>query len=280
MIFSLSDSLCCGILPFVLFVLTIVIPLFVRIVMQYEKGIVFTLGKFQRIADPGLHFIIPFLQEMRKIDTRILSIDIPKQEVMTKDNVPVMVNGVVFFRVEDVEKAILKIQDYKNSVSMYAQTALRDVIGNKELDVILSNREEVANEIKMLVDKETTEWGVDITGIKVQDIELPADMKRAMARQAEAERERRATIIISSGEKAAAQNLADAATTLSQVPGALHLRTLQTLADVSADQSNTIVFLIPIEVLEAMKGFINTQKSSKGFDGYSDNTPASSHESF
>ncbi len=232
----------------------------VKIVMQYEQGIVFTLGKYSGLAKPGLNIIIPVIQEMRKVDTRILTTDIPKQEVMTKDNVPIMVNGVVYFRVESPEKAILKIQDYHYAVTQYAQTALRDVVGSKEMDVVLSNRDEVADEIKAIVDKETTEWGIDVTAIKIQDVELPADMKRAMARQAEAERERRATIIMSEGEKAAAKNLSEAAHTLAKTPGALHLRTLQTLSDVSSDQSNTLVFVTPIEMLEALKGLMGSKK--------------------
>lgn len=244
----------------VIIVALLILSYSIKIVMQYEKGIVFTLGRFSRIANPGLNIIIPVIQSMRKVDTRILTTDIPKQEVMTKDNVPVMVNGVVYFRVEDPEKAVLKIQDYYYAIAQYAQTALRDIIGNKELDVVLSNREEVAEEIKKLVDKETNEWGLDVTAIKIQDIELPADMKRAMARQAEAERERRATIIMSEGEKSAARNLAEAAATLAKTKGGLHLRTLQTLADVSSDQSNTIVFVVPIEMLEALKGLMGAQK--------------------
>ncbi|MEM4366643.1 MAG: SPFH domain-containing protein [Candidatus Anstonellales archaeon] len=249
-------------LPF-LVVLFVILMMSIRIVMQYEKGIVFTLGKFSRVANPGLNIIIPVIQSMRIVDTRILTTDIAKQEVMTKDNVPVMVNGVVYFRVENPEKAVLRIQDYDYAIAQYAQTALRDIIGNKELDVVLSNREEVAEEIKKLVDKETSEWGLDVTAIKIQDIELPADMKRAMARQAEAERERRATIIMSEGEKAAARNLAEAAATLAKTQGGLHLRTLQTLADVSADQSNTIVFVAPIEMLEALKGLMGSSKKKK-----------------
>lgn len=232
----------------------------IKIVMQYEAGVVFTLGKYSGIASPGLNFIIPVIQQMRKIDTRILTVDIPKQEVMTKDNVPLMVNGVVYFKVENPEKAVLKIQDYHYSVSQYAQTALRDIIGSKVMDVVLSNRDEVADEIKIIMDKETSDWGIDVTAIKIQDVELPADMKRAMARQAEAERERRATIIMSEGEKAAAQNLADAAHLLAKTPGALHLRTLQTLSDVSSDQSNTLVFVAPIEMLEALKGLMGSKK--------------------
>ncbi len=250
-------------LPGILIAGGVLILASIRVVMEYERGVLFTLGKFSGIAPPGINLVIPILQEMRKIDTRVLTSDIPKQEVMTKDNVPVMVNAVVYFKVESPEKAVLKIQDYHYAVSQYAQTALRDVVGNKEMDTVLSNRDEVADEIKNIVDKETSEWGIDVTAIRIQDIELPADMKRAMARQAEAEREKRATIIMSSGEKAAAQNLADAAKTLSHTQGALHLRTLQTLSDVSADQSNTIVFVAPIEMLEALKGLMGSLGKKK-----------------
>lgn len=235
----------------------------VRIVMQYEKGIIFTLGKYSGLANPGLNLIIPIVQSMRTIDTRILTIDIPKQEVMTKDNVPVGVNGVVFFKIDDVEKAVLKVQDYQYSVSQYAQTALRDIIGNKELDVVLSNRDEVANEIQALVDKETEEWGVDVTGIKLQDIELPADMKRIMARQAEAEREKRAKIIESEGELLASEKVAQAAAMLAKTPGGLHLKTLLTLSNVAAFDGNSIVFVTPIELLESLKGLMGTRKAKE-----------------
>lgn len=234
----------------------------VRVIYEYQRGILFTLGKFSGIVEPGLRIVIPLVQTIRVVDTRIKTVDIPRQEVMTKDNVPVGVNAVVYFRIEDPKKAVLEIEDYTYAVAQYGQTALRDVIGNKELDFVLTERDEIANEIKTIVDKETASWGVDITAIKIQDIELPQDMKRAMARQAEAEREKRATIIMSEGEKIASQNLAEAAAKLSAVPGALHLRTLQTISDVSADQSNTIVVLTPIELLEALKGF--TQSSLQG----------------
>jgi len=179
---------------------------------------------------------------------------------MTKDNVPVSINAVVYMRVINPEKAVLKIQDYVYAVSQYGQTALRDVIGNKELDAVLTERMEIADEIKKLVDKETDEWGIDITAIKIQDIELPVDMKRAMARQAEAERERRATIIKSEGEVVASKNLSQAAATLARAPGALHLRTLETLADISSDQSNTIVVPLPMEFLKAVEGFAKAKK--------------------
>jgi regulator of protease activity HflC (stomatin/prohibitin superfamily) len=227
----------------------------IRIVYEYERAILFTLGKYSRMMRPGLNVIIPFIQTMRKVDTRIKTVDIPKQEIITKDNVPASINAVVYMRVIDAEKAVLKIQNYVYAVSQYGQTALRDVIGNKELDEVLMQRMEIAKEIKEIVDKETDAWGIDITAIKIQDIELPTDMKRAMARQAEAEREKRAGIIKSEGEVIAAKNLTKAAGTLNENPGALHLRTLETLADISYDQSNTIVIPLPMEFLKAVHGF-------------------------
>ncbi len=225
----------------------------IRIIMEYERAVMFTLGKYTKTLGPGLNLIVPVIQSIRKVDIRIKTVDIPKQEVMTKDNVPVSVNAVVYMRVISPEKAVLKIQDYVFAVAQYGQTALRDVIGNKDLDFVLTERDQIANEIKELVDRETDEWGVDITSIKVQDIELPVDMKRVMARQAEAEREKRATIIIAEGEVVASQNLRKAAITLSSAPGALHLRTLQTLSDISSDPSNKIVLALPIEVLRALE---------------------------
>ncbi|MEM4329618.1 MAG: slipin family protein [Candidatus Bilamarchaeaceae archaeon] len=251
----------CG-LPFA-FILFMVLVSSIRIIYEYQRGILFTLGRFSGVVNPGIVIIIPFINTIKIVDTRIKTVDIPRQEVMTKDNVPVGVNAVVYFKIEDPKKAVLEIEDYTYAVAQYGQTALRDVIGNKELDFVLTERDDIANEIKTIVDKETSSWGVDITAIKIQDIELPQDMKRAMARQAEAEREKRATIIISEGEKIASSNLAEAAKKLSSVPGALHLRTLQTISDVSADQSNTIVVLTPVELLEALKGF-TAKKNREG----------------
>ncbi|MFH1393816.1 MAG: slipin family protein [Candidatus Micrarchaeota archaeon] len=251
-----GEELCLGGLLFPIGFFALVLAFMgIRIVYEYERGILFTLGKYSKIMNPGLNIIIPIIQSMQKVDTRIKTVDIPKQEVMTKDNVPVSINAVVYMRVINPEKAVLKIQNYVYAVSQYGQTALRDVTGNKELDAILTERIQIANEIKELVDKETDEWGIDITAIKIQDIELPMDMKRAMARQAEAEREKRANIIKAAGEVIASKNLMDAANMLGQSPGGLHLRTLQTLADISSDQSNTIVVPIPMEFLKAVEGF-------------------------
>ncbi len=240
--------------PVLIIVLLFILLMFIRIIMQYERGVKFTLGKFTSIMNPGVNLLIPFIQSYRKVDIRIKTVDIPKQEVMTRDNVPVKINAVVYFKIEDPVKAVLDIQDYIYATAQYAQTALRDIIGAVTLDAVLTKREEIATEIKQLVDRETDPWGIDVTAIKLQDVELPADMKRVMAKQAEAEREKRAVIIKAEGEVVAANNIAKAAKTLAGSPGALHLRTLNTLNDLSSDQSNTVIFTIPLEVLRAVEG--------------------------
>lgn len=251
-----------GTLFFIAIALIVLIVLFVRIIYEYQRGVKFTLGKYSGIMSPGLNILIPIIHTMRRVDIRVKTVDIPKQETMTKDNIPVKINAVVYFKVGNVQKAVLNIQDYVYAVAQYAQTALRDVIGSRSLDELLTNRDEIANEIEKIVDVETDEWGLDVTGIKIQDVELPADLKRTMAKQAEAEREKRAAIIMAEGELIASKNIAEAAAKLSQTPGGLHLRTLHTLNDLSSDQSNTIVFAVPIEVLEAIKG-ISDKKGKK-----------------
>ena len=200
-----------------------------KIIDQYEKGVVLTLGKFSSIRSAGLTYIVPIIQRIVVVDLRIRTIDIEKQQVMTKDNVPVNVNGVVFFKVAKVDDAILKIQDYGYSLAQYAQTALRDVIGGMSLDTVLTERQKIGEEIRKIVDKETDQWGLDIQTIKLQDVEVPDDLKRIMSRQAAAEREKRAVIIKSEGDRDAAKNLAAAATVMAKSKGAMQLRTLQTL---------------------------------------------------
>jgi len=246
--------------------LVIVAVLCLRVIYEYQRGVVFTLGRFSGVYEPGLRFVIPLIQDMRIVDMRIKTVDIPKQEVMTKDNVPVSVNAVVYFKVENPKSAIISIEDYVYAVAQYGQTALRDVIGNKELDFVLTQRDEIADEIKSIVDKETSMWGVDITAIKIQDIELPSDMKRAMAKQAEAEREKRAVIIRSEGELQAANNISNAAKQLGSVPGAIHLRTLQTVSDVGALEGNTVVYFIPIELVRAIEGFAKKGEEKEEYE--------------
>jgi len=227
----------------------------IKIIDQYERGIVLTLGSYSRTLSPGLKFVIPVIERMIKVDVRITTVDIPQQEVITKDNVPVGINAVVYFQVVKVEDAVLKIQNYPYAVSQYAQAALRDVIGGVELDTLLTARQDLAQQIKALVDEETNAWGVDVTAIKIQDIELPADMKRAMAKQAEAERTRRAVIIAAEGEMTASENLKKAAVNLAS--GGISIRTLQTIESTTANPANTVVFALPIEVLKGFQALIS-----------------------
>ena len=231
-----------------------------RIVDQYERGVVLTLGKYTGTRTPGLTWILIGIQKMTKVDLRITTTDIPQQEVITKDNVPVGINAVVYFQVQNAEQAVLTIKDYTLAVSQYAQAALRDVIGSIELDSLLSEREKNAEEIQKIVAQATGSWGILVTDIKIQDIELPADMKRIMAKQAEAERERRAVIIKAEGEFAASERLAQAAGVLSSTPGGISMRTLQTIEKINPDPSKTVIFALPVEFFEGIKSL------SKYFD--------------
>jgi regulator of protease activity HflC (stomatin/prohibitin superfamily) len=226
----------------------------IKQIYQYERGVVFTLGRFGGIRKPGITFVVPVLQSMRKVDMRIKTADIPRQEVMTRDNIPMLVNAVVYFKVISPEDVIIKIEDHVFAVRQYTQAALRDVIGNSEMDSVLTEREQIAESIKSIVDAETSGWGVDVEAIKIQEVELPAEMKRAMAKQAEAERERRAMIIASQGELTASDNLRQAAENLSKNSGALHLRTLQTIRDIASDPSQKIVLFLPSD----LAGAVNT----------------------
>lgn len=222
----------------------------IRLIYEYERGVVFNLGKYSGLREPGLTLILPIIQNLRKVDMRIKTADIPRQEVMTKDNIPMLVNAVVYFKVVDPEAVIIKIEDHVFAVRQYTQAALRDVIGNSEMDAVLTEREQIAESIKTIVDAETIGWGVDVESIKIQEVELPAEMKRAMAKQAEAERERRAMIIASQGELTASENLSRAAHELAKSPGALHLRTLQTIRDIASDPSEKIVLFMPSDLGE------------------------------
>jgi len=225
-----------------------------KVVKQYERGIVLTLGKFTGVRQPGLQVIIPVFQQLIRVDIRSTPIDVTKQEVITKDNVTIGVDAIVYFRVIIPEKAILETTDYVYATSQFAQAALRDVTGNFELDELLAKREEVSKRIKDIVDAETDKWGIDVENVKLQNIELPADMKRAMAKQAEAERERRANIINADGELQASKTLADAAKILGAVPAAINLRTLNTLERISTEPSQKTMFLFPIELIDALRG--------------------------
>ncbi len=232
-----------------------------RVVNQYERGVILTLGKYTGTYNPGLRWIFIGIQNIIKVDIRITTIDIPRQEAITMDNVPVGINAVVYFKVLKAEDAILKVENYSYAVSQYALAALRDIIGGVELDTLLAEREKIAVDIKKVVDEETDAWGIDVTAIKIQDVELPAGMKRAMAAQAESEREKRAIIIKAGGEVKAAENLQKAAEVLGSVPGALSLRTLGTIEKLQPDPSKTVIFALPVEILEGLKSLTNSKKA-------------------
>lgn len=226
----------------------------IKIINQYERGVVLTLGKYTGIRNPGLRVVLPIFQRLIKVDVRSTPIDVAKQEVITKDNVTVGVDAVVYMRVVDAAKAVLETTNYVYATTQFAQAALRDVTGNVEMDDLLSKREQISLQIKEIVDRQTDQWGIDVENVKVQNIELPQDMKRAMAKQAEAEREKRANIINSDGEKLAAQALADAAKILSSTPGAINLRTLNTLERISTEPSQKTMMLFPIELIDTLRG--------------------------
>jgi regulator of protease activity HflC (stomatin/prohibitin superfamily) len=213
---------------------------------------VFRLGKFKDMRGPGLFYIIPLIDQLRLVDTRVRALDIPRQQVITRDNVPVSINGVIFFRVNNAADAIVFVQDYAFAISQYAQTALRDVIGQMTLDELLAEREAIGKAIEQNVEKETKGWGLEVTGIRIQDVDMPEELKKMMSRQASAEREKRATITKAEGDKLAALNLAEAARTMAQSPGAMQLRTLQTVDGLGPTASNTVVLAVPVEIMEAV----------------------------
>ncbi len=241
---------------FTVVVVAIIIILFIisglKVINQYERGVILTLGRFSGLCDPGLRIVVPVFQRLIRVDIRTNTIDIPKQEVITKDNVTINVDAVVYFKVVDAEKAIIGVTNFIYASSQFAQAALRDVTGNAELDALLGKRDEVSSQIKEIVDRQTEEWGIDVESVKIQNIELPQDMKRAMAKQAEAERERRAVIITAEGEKAAAQAVSDAAVILSKAPGGISIRTLQTLEKIAVEPSQKTVFVLPTDLTDAI----------------------------
>lgn len=249
-----------GFTVFLLIIVGIFILSGIKVINQYERGVVLTLGKFTGLRGPGLRVVVPIFQRLIRVDIRSTPIDVPKQEVITKDNVTVGVDAVVYFRVVDAPKAVLETTNYIYATSQFAQAALRDVTGNVELDDLLSKRDEISVQIKEIVDRQTDQWGIDVENVKVQNIELPPDMKRAMAKQAEAERERRAVIITAEGEKAAAQSVADAAAMLAKVPGGINIRTLQTLEKVAVEPSQKTLFVLPADLIENVKSVLGGQK--------------------
>jgi regulator of protease activity HflC (stomatin/prohibitin superfamily) len=224
----------------------------IKILMEYERGVVFFLGKFQTVKGPGLVLVFPIIQRLIRVNLQTVTMEVPAQDVITRDNVSVKVNAVVFVRVVDPQRAVLAVQDYLYSTSQIAQTTLRSVLGQSQLDDLLSKREEINAELQRIIDQQTEPWGVKVSAVEVKNVDLPQEMQRAIARQAEAERERRAKVIHAEGEFQAAQKLADAASVISQNPAALQLRYLQTLVEIAAEKNSTTIFPVPIDVLSAL----------------------------
>ena len=246
-----------GFIIFILVIVGIFILSGLKIINQYERGVVLTLGRYTGLRQPGLRIVVPIIQRLIKVDIRSTPIDVPKQEIITKDNVTVGVDAVVYLRVIEASRAVLETTNYVYATSQFAQAALRDVTGNADLDELLSKREEISQRIKEIVDAETDKWGIDVENVKIQNIELPQDMKRAMAKQAEAERERRAVIITAEGEKAAAAAVAEAAVMLSKAPGGITVRTLQTLEKISVESSQKTLVVLPTELTGAVSKLMN-----------------------
>lgn len=233
----------------------------IKVANQWQRGIVLRLGEFQSIRGPGLFFIMPIIDRVRMVDTRVLATDIPRQEAITRDNVPVSINGALFFRVVSVEDAVTKIQDFVYGISLLSQTALRDVVGGMALDELLSERERIGKMVEHAVEKDSKEWGLQVTGIRLMDIDMPEDLKRIMSRQAGAEREKRATITKAEGDRLAAENLAAAAATMLLSPGAMQLRTLQTIDGLGPTASNTVLLAVPLELMELARRFSQPDSS-------------------
>jgi regulator of protease activity HflC (stomatin/prohibitin superfamily) len=248
-LFTLIASLMSG-FPLILFILVISL----RQVNQYERGIKFTMGRYTGMVGPGWRLVIPVFQSMRKVDLRLKAVDVPAQDAITKDNVSAKINAVIYYKIVDAAKSVIDVENIHYAVLQLAQTTMRNIVGEVTLDELLSQRVVISEKIESIVDEATLTWGVEVSTVELKDINLPPDMVRTIGKQAEAERERRAVIINSEGEVAAAENLAKAANILAASSGALHLRTLNSINDISSDQSNTVVFTIPLEILKAFSG--------------------------
>ena len=246
------------IIGFIIFILLISI----RQISEYERGIKFRFGKFKKIMTPGWKIVLPIIESYKKVDIRTKAVDVPEQDAITKDNVSIRINAVIYYKVFDASKAILAVERYQYAVGQLAQTTMRNAVGAVSLDELLSERDKISSQICSVIDEATDPWGIKVENVELKDVKLPEEMQRVIAKVAEAEREKEAVITKSNGEKEAADNLAQAASVLSDSPGALHLRTLATLNDLSSDQSNTIIFAVPIEVLQAFSGN-NAEKAVK-----------------
>ncbi|MBI3309101.1 MAG: SPFH domain-containing protein [Candidatus Melainabacteria bacterium] len=247
----------------VVVVLAMLVASSIKIAAQWEKAVILRLGKYVGTKGPGLFFIIPLIDEANFVDTRVLTMDIPKQQVITKDNVPCSINGVLYFMVESPDHAIIAVQNYRYAMSQYAQAALRDVVGGVNFDELLSERKKIGKEIEEIVESEAKSWGLKVTQIRIMDVDIPEDLKKMMSRQASAEREKRATITKAEGDKLAAINLAAAAQTMLESPGAMQLRTLQTLDGLGNASSNTVIVGIPVELYDLVKDFSKERGNGK-----------------
>ena len=243
-----------GFVGVIIFVVVIILLGSIKQINEYERGILFTFGKFSKVLEPGWKIVLPIIQSYKKVDIRTKAVDVPEQETITKDNVSIRINAVIYYKVFDAGKAICEVQDFYYAVSQLAQTTMRNVVGSVTLDELLSEREKISDGICQVIDKATDPWGVKVENVELKDVSLPEEMKRVIAKAAEAEREKQAILTKAAGEVEAANSLAEAANKMGSTPGALHLRTLSTLNDLSSDQSNTIIFAVPIEVLKAVEG--------------------------
>lgn len=237
----------------ILIIFLIIILRSIRQVNEYERGVKFNFGKFYKIVNPGWRIVWPIFQSMKKVDIRTKAVDVPEQDAITKDNVSIRINAVLYYKVFDASKAILAVENYAYAVSQLAQTTMRNAVGSVSLDELLMERDKISTQICKVIDEATDPWGIKVENVELKDIRLPEEMKRVIAKVAEAEREKQAVITKAAGEVEASKNLASAAEIMGSTPGALHLRTLSTINDLSSDQSNTIIFAVPIEVLEAVK---------------------------
>ena len=241
-------------LLFIIVIVVIILLRSIRQVNEYERGVKFRFGKFAKIINPGWNLILPVIESMKKVDIRTKAVDVPEQDAITKDNVYIRINAVLYYKIFDASKAIIAVEDYRYAVAQLAQTTMRNAVGAVSLDELLAERDKISEEICKIVDEATDPWGIKVENVELKDVALPEEMKRVIAKVAEAEREKAAVITKSAGEVEASENLAKAAEIMSSTPGALHLRTLSTINDISSDQSNTIIFALPIEVLDALKG--------------------------
>ena len=243
------------ILLIILIIIGIIILCSIKQINEYERGVKFRFGKFAKIMNPGWKLVLPVIESYRKVDIRTKAVDVPAQEAITKDNVSVQINAVIYYKLFDASKAILAVENFYYAVGQLAQTTMRNVVGSVTLDELLTERDKISNEICKIIDEATDPWGIKVENVELKDVSLPEDMKRVLAIAAEAEREKLAVITKAKGEVEASNNLAKAAEIMSKTPGALHLRTLSTLSDISADKSNTVVFCLPIELIDAIKSF-------------------------